>query len=45
MIAILNYGLGNINAFANIYKNLDIPYRVVSNPAQLEGVKKIILPL
>ena len=44
MIAILNYGLGNINSFANIYNNLDIPHKIVSNPTQLEGVKKIILP-
>ena len=44
MIAILNYGLGNLNAFANIYKNLDISHKIVSNPTQLEGVKKIILP-
>ena len=44
MIAILNYGLGNINAFANIYNNLDIPHKIVSNPTQLGGVKKIILP-
>ena len=44
MIAILNYGLGNINAFANIYNNLNISHKIVSNPTQLEGVKKIILP-
>lgn len=44
MIAILNYGLGNINAFANIYKNLDIPHKIVNNPSQLDGAKRIILP-
>ena len=44
MIAILNYGLGNVRAFANIYKNLDLPHTIVSSPAQLDGARKIILP-
>lgn len=44
MIGILNYGLGNIKAFANVYKRLDMPFRVVSSPADLDSVSKIILP-
>ena len=44
MIAILDYGLGNINAFANIYKSLDIPYKIISSKDELVGIKKIILP-
>ncbi|MCK5146217.1 imidazole glycerol phosphate synthase subunit HisH [bacterium] len=44
MIGILDYGLGNIRAFANIYKNLDMPYRTVSCVNDFEGVSKIILP-
>ena len=43
MIAILNYGFGNVNAFANIYKNLNVPYKIISNPTQLEGISRIIL--
>ena len=30
MIAIVNYGSGNIEAFANIYKRLNIPHFVAT---------------
>jgi imidazole glycerol-phosphate synthase subunit HisH len=44
MIAIINYGLGNIKAFANIYSKLDSPFKIATKPEDLEGVTKIILP-
>ncbi|MBI5141401.1 MAG: imidazole glycerol phosphate synthase subunit HisH [Nitrospirae bacterium] len=44
MIAIVNYGLGNINAFANIYKRLNIAVQIVSTPEELHAAEKIILP-
>ncbi|MDN7134541.1 imidazole glycerol phosphate synthase subunit HisH [Pseudidiomarina terrestris] len=44
MIGIINYGLGNISAFANIFKRSNIPHRVVSEKAHFEGVDKFILP-
>ena len=44
MIGIVSYGLGNISAFSNIYKSLDIPYKIISSKDELMGVKKIILP-
>lgn len=44
MIAIIDYGVGNIKAFSNIYKNLDIPFKVANSVADLEGISKIILP-
>jgi len=44
MISIIDYGLGNILAFANIYKRLNIPVKVISNAAELSGATKIILP-
>ena len=44
MIAIIDYGLGNIKAFANVYKNLNIPIIIANKPNQLEGADKIILP-
>ena len=44
MISIVDYGLGNILAFVNIYKKLNIPVRVVSSSAELESSEKIILP-
>ena len=44
MISIVDYGLGNILAFTNIYKRLNIPVRVVSSSAELETAERIILP-
>jgi len=44
LITIVDYGLGNIHAFANIYKRLDIPVRVASDAASLAGSERLILP-
>jgi glutamine amidotransferase len=44
MISIVDYGLGNLKAFANIYKRLNIDVEFVKTPEQLSLAKKIILP-
>lgn len=44
MIALLDYGLGNISAFANVYKRLDQPFIIASKPEQLSSASKIVLP-
>jgi glutamine amidotransferase len=44
MITIIDYGVGNINAFVNVYKRLDIPTRIANSAADLENVQKLILP-
>lgn len=44
MIGIVNYGLGNIKAFCNVYKKLNIPADVVSTVEELKHKKKIVLP-
>jgi glutamine amidotransferase len=44
LIGIIDYGLGNIKAFVNIYKKLDVPLSVVSSKSDLDGISKIILP-
>ena len=44
MIAIIDYGVGNIKAFANIYKNLNTPYKIAKNINDLDNITKIILP-
>lgn len=44
MITIVEYGLGNIKAFANVYKRLNIPACYASTPEQLQQASKIILP-
>ena len=44
MIGIINYGLGNVRAFVNVYNQLDIPCCLVSSPNELDGLSHIILP-
>jgi imidazole glycerol-phosphate synthase subunit HisH len=44
MIAIIDYGLGNLKAFVNIYKKLDIAVKLAKCEDDLEEVSKIILP-
>lgn len=44
MITLIDYGVGNIDAFANVYKRLNIETRVAKCLADLEYVEKIILP-
>jgi imidazole glycerol-phosphate synthase subunit HisH len=44
VITIINYGLGNISAFVNVYKRLNIPVIVASHKEELEKADKIILP-
>ncbi len=44
MIGIIDYGLGNIKAFANIYSREGIPFLIVSRSDDLKNVTKIILP-
>jgi glutamine amidotransferase len=44
MIAIVNYGSGNIQAIGNIYNRLNIPFTVASAPEQLLAADKALLP-
>lgn len=44
MIGIIDYGLGNLNAFANIYRRLHVPCKRLTEPADFEGVDRLILP-
>ena len=44
MIGIVDYGLGNIQAFLNIYKNLNISAMPVRTADELAAAKRIILP-
>jgi glutamine amidotransferase len=43
-VTLVNYGLGNIKAFANIYDYLNIDVSIASDPSQLKRAKKLILP-
>lgn len=44
MIVIVDYGLGNIQAFANIYKRLDIPAGFARTSDDLVNATHIVLP-
>lgn len=44
MIGIIDYGLGNIEAIANIYKRTNIDYQFVRTPKDLESSTRLILP-
>jgi glutamine amidotransferase len=44
MIAIVNYGWGNIRAIANIYKKLNIAVSIAESAQDLRAADKIILP-
>lgn len=44
MIAIADYGLGNVQAFLDIYKRLNIPAIGARTAAELAGGERIILP-
>jgi len=44
MIAIIDYGVGNIKAFANIYKNFNMAFKIAQTKEDLTGATKLILP-
>ena len=44
MITIVDYGLGNLLAFANVYKSLNRPVSIAASASDLKGASKIILP-
>jgi glutamine amidotransferase len=44
MITLIDYGVGNIFAFQNVYKRLDIPTKIAKTSADLNEVEKLILP-
>jgi glutamine amidotransferase len=44
MIAIIDYGSGNVGAIANIYKQLKIDHKITGDLAELEAAERYILP-
>lgn len=44
MIAIIDYGSGNIAAIANIYKKIKVPYVITSDLDELTAADRYILP-
>jgi len=44
MVTLVDYGLGNIQAFAHIYQRLNIPVEVAKTADQLAKAEKLVLP-
>ncbi len=44
MIIIIDYGLGNIRAFVNVYERLNIKTKIAHTAEELKDASKIILP-
>lgn len=44
MIAILDYGLGNIKAFGAVFHKLGVEYRFARNASEVSSATKIVLP-
>ena len=44
MIAIIDYGLGNVKAFFDVYKKLNISSKIVQAVEDLKTAEKVILP-
>lgn len=44
MITLIDYGVGNIFAFQNVYKRLDIPTKIAKSSQDLLDAQKLILP-
>jgi len=44
MVTIIDYGVGNINAFVNVYQRLNIKTKIAKTISDLECVEKMILP-
>ena len=44
MIAIIDYGLGNVRAFENVYAGLKIDTVIARTAEDLRGAKRVILP-
>ena len=44
MIAIIDYGLGNVLAFANMYRRMAVPVSIARTAEDLAGATKLILP-
>ena len=44
MLTIVDHGLGNLNAFENVYNRLKIKFKIASNKEDLLNASKLILP-
>lgn len=44
MITVIDYGLGNIKAFANVYERLNIKINIARSASEIKNATKLVLP-
>lgn len=44
MIAIVDYGIGNLRSVQKAFEHVGAPVRLISSPAEMEGARAIVLP-
>lgn len=44
MITLIDYGIGNLQAFLNLYQRLHIPVSVATSVSDIEAATKLVLP-
>lgn len=44
MLTIVNYGVGNVMAFHNVFRRLKVPFKVATCKNDLVGASKLVLP-
>lgn len=44
MIAIVDYGIGNLRSVQKAFEHVGAPVRLISSPAEIEGARAIVLP-
>lgn len=44
MIAVVDYGLGNVASFLNMYKRMNIPAKSARTVGDLDGIDRFVLP-
>jgi glutamine amidotransferase len=44
LISVVDYGLGNVQAFLNIFHRLNVPARAATSAEDLRGSSKLVLP-
>ncbi|MET0885792.1 MAG: imidazole glycerol phosphate synthase subunit HisH [Mycetocola sp.] len=43
-VGILDYGVGNIGSLVNMFRKIDVPARLVSQPEEIDSVSRLVLP-
>lgn len=44
MITIVDYGVGNVRAFSNVFLDLNVPFKIATSAADLREATKLLVP-